>query len=137
MPIVSYDSQLWNQSKADLTNQSVQRKTVAWIFGSKIQQTYKCSLAILRILPQALYHDLHVVLLFDNIRTGEFDIEWYKCLTYGYREYKSADNFHNSKSYLHYSNFRLKKSESEFLMRSCDRANVLNDFLNNEILLDR
>ena len=89
----------------------MQNKAVAWIFGSKTQQSYKCSLVTLKILPLLLYQELHVVLLFANTLSGKVDIDWLK--------YVSLSDIGNTRAQttriFQCPNFRFKKMRVRFL----------------------
>ena len=89
--------------------EKVERKALAWTFGSKIQQSFKGSLVDFTTISLS---ELDVVLLFAKILTGKVDMDWHK--------YVSLTNIGANTSFCEHKsaktrNLPLKKYESDFL----------------------
>ena len=77
VPILSYGAVLWKPSKTDLKSiESIQMKASKWILGTSPLE-YKERLSRINLLPLALYHEMHVLLLFIIV-LNTYDLEWRK-----------------------------------------------------------
>ena len=78
VPILSYGAVLWKPGKTDLKSiESIQMKASKWILRTS-QLEYKERLRRSNLLPLALYHKMHVQLLFIQIVLNTYDFEWQK-----------------------------------------------------------
>ena len=76
VPILFYGAVLWKPSKTDLKAiESIQMKARKWILGTS-QLEYKERLRRINLLSLALYHEMHVLLLFIQIVLNTYDLDW-------------------------------------------------------------
>ena len=119
VPILSYVSVLWKPSKTELKSiESIQMKARNWILGTG-QLEYKERLGRINLLPLALYHEMHVLLLFSQTVLNTFDLEWQKFvqLEKGKTRIKEIGVFKIRKCFK-------QKLASDFWMRTVYLANL-------------
>ena len=132
VPILSYGAVLWKPSKTDLRAiESIQMKASKWIVRTS-QLEYKERLRRINLLPLALYHEMHVLLLFIRIVSNTYDLEWQKVvqLEEGKTRMKEIRVFKTRKYFK-------QKQASDFWMRAVYLANLFGNYFGtnaNELL---
>ena len=128
VPILSYGAVLWKPSKIDLKSiESIQMKASKWILGISPLE-YKERLRRINLLPLALYHEMHVLLLFIQIVLNTYDLEWQKFvqLEEGRTRMKEIGVFKTRK------NFKQKQA-SDFWMRVAYLANLFGNYIGTNV----
>ena len=128
VPILSYGAVLWKPSKTDLKSiESIQLKASKWILGTS-QLEYKERLRRINLLPLALYHEMHVLLLFIQIVLNTYDLEWQKFvqLEKGKTRMKEIGVFKTRKYFE-------EKQASDFWMRAVHLANLFGNYFGTNV----
>ena len=126
VPILSYGAVLRKPSKTDLKSiESIQLNASKWILGTS-QLEYKERLRRINLLPLALYHEMHVLLLFIQIVLNTYDLEWQKFvqLEEGKTRMKEIGVFKTRKYFK-------QKQASDFWMRTVYLANLFGNYCGN------
>ena len=126
--ILSYGAVLWKPSKTDLKSiESIQMKANKWILGTG-QLEYKERLRRINFLPLALYHDMHVLLLFIQIVLNTYDLEWRKFVQIKEDKTRMKEiRVFKTKKYFK------QKQASDFWMRAVYLANLFGNYFGTNV----
>ena len=123
LPVLSYGAVLWKPSKTDLKSiESIRMKASKWILGTS-QLDYKEQLRRINLLPLALYHEMHVLLLFIQIVLNTYDLEGRKFVPIE-EEKTRMKEIRAFKTRKHFK----QKQASDFWMRAVYLANLFGNY---------